>query len=414
MPILQIRDENGNFIPIPAIKGTDGKSAYEQAVEGGYKGTEAEFIAMLNGLTNSEDAAHYADFNNPHKVTAEQVGAIPILYPTSTDLNTELTRGGNRSTIHCYYEITLNTPYKEGKTDCTHGMVITNAHSESYGTQLCMPSGEDAIYVRRLNGGGISEWVKMVSTEQLADHISDTSKHVKLGAGGGASIGNEATAVVSGGAVGDLAYSGYCGFAGGGSSYAYDGGAVGGDTRTSSGFAGGYYARTENDTGGAIDAIQLGTGINKNERTLQVYGYQMMDANGKVPSERLPIKVGEYTGTGTDGYDGELTLTFGFTPRLVLVAPVSNIQVTDKVCYECQPMIMIYGVSDCTGGAQRKATTTSSSVNYTDYVCNAGGIVTWGDNSVSWKSEAEWENKELPAIQVYNYSGVVYRYVAIG
>ena len=78
MPILQIRDEDGNFIPIPAIKGDKGKSAYEQAKEGGYKGTEEEFIAILNGLTSPEDTEHREDFNNPHKVTASQLGAVQI------------------------------------------------------------------------------------------------------------------------------------------------------------------------------------------------------------------------------------------------------------------------------------------------------------------------------------------------
>lgn len=74
MPILKIRDENGNFIPIPAIRGANGKSAFEQAKEGGYIGTEEAFIALLNGLTATEDADHYADFNNPHRVTKEQIG----------------------------------------------------------------------------------------------------------------------------------------------------------------------------------------------------------------------------------------------------------------------------------------------------------------------------------------------------
>lgn len=54
MPILNIRDENGNFTPIRAIRGADGKSAYQQAQEGGYNGTEEEFVAFLNGLLNSE------------------------------------------------------------------------------------------------------------------------------------------------------------------------------------------------------------------------------------------------------------------------------------------------------------------------------------------------------------------------
>lgn len=78
MPILQIRDEDGNFIPIPAIRGDNGKSAYEQAKEGGYKGTEEEFVAILNGLTFPEDTEHREDFNNPHKVTASQLGAVQI------------------------------------------------------------------------------------------------------------------------------------------------------------------------------------------------------------------------------------------------------------------------------------------------------------------------------------------------
>jgi len=60
--ILKVRDENGNFIDIPAIKGDDGKSAYELAVEGGYKGSEEDFIATLNASLS--------------EVTAEQIGAV--------------------------------------------------------------------------------------------------------------------------------------------------------------------------------------------------------------------------------------------------------------------------------------------------------------------------------------------------
>lgn len=55
MSILYVRDKNGNFAPIRTIKGKDGKSAYEQARDGGYKGTLDEFTALLNGLTASED-----------------------------------------------------------------------------------------------------------------------------------------------------------------------------------------------------------------------------------------------------------------------------------------------------------------------------------------------------------------------
>lgn len=78
MPVLYIRDKSGNFVSIPSIKGADGKSAYQQAVDGGYTGTEEEFIAVLNGLTASEAGEHYSDFSNPHNVTASQVGALSI------------------------------------------------------------------------------------------------------------------------------------------------------------------------------------------------------------------------------------------------------------------------------------------------------------------------------------------------
>lgn len=52
MPLLQIRDKDGKFVAINAI---NGKSAYEQAKEGGYSGTEEEFIVLLNGLTRDEN-----------------------------------------------------------------------------------------------------------------------------------------------------------------------------------------------------------------------------------------------------------------------------------------------------------------------------------------------------------------------
>lgn len=335
MPILYIRDGNGNFVPIPALKGKDGKSAYEQAKEGGFQGSEEEFIALLNGIASAQvnpigldDSEHISDFNNPHKVTKEQVGLKDV------------------------------SLYEAG-------------------------------------GGAVGK---------------DAS------ASSGGAIGYRATSGV-GGAVGENANATRGGAVGEGAS-ATSGGAVGEDAKTSTGFAGGVGAKTVDANNQGIDAIQLGRGTNPNEKTLQVYDYQLMDANGKIPAERLPsscnIQSVSYIGTGTDGYDGKLTFTFDFVPKLVFVAPANDIQITDKVCYECEPMIMIHGVGNCTGGSMRKATITTSSTNYTEYVCNAGGIVTWNDKSVSWKADAEWENKELAAIQLYNYLGTEYKIVALG
>ncbi len=96
--VLYIRDKTGNFIPIPAIKGAKGdkgdagESAYTVAVANGYEGTEEEFNNALANLAEAVNAAfdasdrvgdveavldgHTTDLNNPHKVTAEQVGAV--------------------------------------------------------------------------------------------------------------------------------------------------------------------------------------------------------------------------------------------------------------------------------------------------------------------------------------------------
>ena len=50
--------------------GAPGESAYQAAVAGGYAGTEAEFQVTLTAASG-----HAANKNNPHGVTAAQVGA---------------------------------------------------------------------------------------------------------------------------------------------------------------------------------------------------------------------------------------------------------------------------------------------------------------------------------------------------
>jgi hypothetical protein len=49
--ILRVKDQNGNEIDIPAIKGA---SAYEIAVKNGFKGTEEEWLESLKGGGSSE------------------------------------------------------------------------------------------------------------------------------------------------------------------------------------------------------------------------------------------------------------------------------------------------------------------------------------------------------------------------
>lgn len=72
MAIVKIRDANGNVQEVLAIKGEDGKD---------YVLTEAdkkEIADMINAGSgdSAEVIAHLTDTNNPHGVTAEQIGAV--------------------------------------------------------------------------------------------------------------------------------------------------------------------------------------------------------------------------------------------------------------------------------------------------------------------------------------------------
>lgn len=128
----------------------------------------------------------------------------------------------------------------------------------------------------------------------------------------GGAVGREAYADNGGGAVGYGAEA-----SGGGAvgriAYTETGGAVGQNARTSDGFAGGKDAKCEDSNGSLTDAIQLGTGTNVTAKTLQVYDYKLMNADGTIPYERygaaVDAKIAESKPTITTLTDTELTLT---------------------------------------------------------------------------------------------------------
>ena len=90
---LYFRNADGVFVPLTVIHGKDGKSAYEQAVDAGYKGTLEQFTVLLNNLTASIEGSHLADINNPHNVTAKQAGALPINGGTLTGAEIYMSEG---------------------------------------------------------------------------------------------------------------------------------------------------------------------------------------------------------------------------------------------------------------------------------------------------------------------------------
>ena len=188
-----------------------------------------------------------------------------------------------------------NTSLHNGATD-GGGALGNNANTK--GGAGAVGSGASAE-----SGGAVGSGAKAISGGAIGYQAQTTS--------GGGAAGYTAN-TLSGGAVGSGAKS-------------TNGGAVGNGARTSSGAAIGLGAVTADESNVEIDAVQLGTGRNKEPKTMQVYDYQIMRSDGTIPDERLPMfgktQSGSYVGTGynSEGVSLKVSLSFNFTPKYVFV-----------------------------------------------------------------------------------------------
>lgn len=217
----------------------------------------------------------------------------------------------------------------------------------------------------------------------------------------GCAVGNGALAQTDGVAIGSGASVESNGVAIGKGALAYvGGGAIGSGATAGAGFAGGLNAKThDGNPSGAkyIDAIQLGTGLNSNEKTLQVYDFQLMDALGKIPSDRLPIATGSYVGTGTHGSANPNSISFPFNPKVVFISCAENVNAAFQAV---MPIIR-----DCATARIHFRVDASSDRCYSDCI-----YLTWGEKTLSWYAS----NTTYKESMQLNVSGVTYRYVAIG
>lgn len=128
--------------------------------------------------------------------------------------------------------------------------------------------------------------------------------------GEGGAVGYQAKVNYGGGAVGYNTETDYGG-AMGNDSKSEAGCAIGNAAITSDGVAVGKNAKTIDSSGNGIDAIQLGTGTNSTEKTIQVYNYQLMSANGKIPADRLSshASTSNTYGAGTSSNYGHVKLS---------------------------------------------------------------------------------------------------------
>ena len=159
-----------------------------------------------------------------------------------------------------------------------------------------IPEGQDSLArFDAENMNRIENGIDKVAADFDSHSVSKTM-HNNASTGG--AIG-EYSSAVGGGAVGYNAH-------------ATAGGAVGGNAKTANGGAIGYNAQTIDSSGNAIDAVQLGTGTNKTPKTMQVYDYQLMKADGTIPADRMPSKAPSGHGLG-DITGGNYSNTFDNT-----------------------------------------------------------------------------------------------------
>ena len=92
--MIKIRNESGSVITVPTLKGVDGKSAYEYAVEAGFEGSEQDFINLLVTSTDMinthmEDAEAHSDIRELTTKSNTKINEITDKLGNLDELDTE-------------------------------------------------------------------------------------------------------------------------------------------------------------------------------------------------------------------------------------------------------------------------------------------------------------------------------------
>lgn len=267
-----------------------------------YDDTSHSYVP-ISGLTIYCEQGSYAE-------TYAKTNNIPVVYTAVNDIGSGVEIVDNLTTSDSTKALSANqgevlndfiTKIENNTTlikNSNGGFAAgQDATTEAYG------GGAVGNSAKATNGGGAVGW--MATAKQggaVGLQATETNGGGAVGnsanATNGGAVGHNSRETHGGGAVGYSASTYYGGSVGydttssfggavGGHATTEDGGAIGLGAISQDGFAGGSYAKTIDADENPIDAIQLGSGTNSTERTLQVYDYQLMDANGNIPAERL-------------------------------------------------------------------------------------------------------------------------------
>ena len=133
----------------------------------------------------------------------------------------------------------------------------------------------------------------------------------------------------------------------------------------------------------------------KLDAALAALSQKIDDAVAQVKATIPRVQTGTYVGTGTCGADNPNTLTFDFTPKIVIISEENRIQNGSVIGRYITRLIAVHGSSICPADGSYAASATINSA-----------FLTWGENSLSWYGESV--NTQG------NYEGFTYHYIAIG
>lgn len=123
---------------------------------------EALEIVAASKANSSDLTAHTGNKENPHGVTAAQVGALELVNAAGMNLDTILTSGIHYK-IYRINDTTEKTPFTEGVSARKYGLVLSYASSAAYGHQFAMLAGAECLFHRTNVNGTISQWSQIYS-----------------------------------------------------------------------------------------------------------------------------------------------------------------------------------------------------------------------------------------------------------
>lgn len=140
--------ELGDFLPNIYSSITSGTTA------GGAAVAASTAVTQLASMMST----HVGNSANPHKVTAQQIGAVPFVNAESAEFNmdTILSKAHSLTVYECDGN-TLGTPLKAGVTNLVACTILSYANSNSNGMQLALMNGGAPFYRYRDNGT-VSIW----------------------------------------------------------------------------------------------------------------------------------------------------------------------------------------------------------------------------------------------------------------